>query len=98
MPNSFRLEDRIGKDQQDLKLFFTNIFLKKSNKLYTPALGCGLLPGVLREYLLSNNLAHEKALYLNDLLDADNVYLGNSVRGLIEAEVVIEKAAVSDRM
>ena len=63
----------------------TNIFILKNNKLFTPPVSCGLLPGVLREYLLRSAKAEEKVLYPKDLLGADKIYIGNSVRGLIEA-------------
>ncbi|MCM8786908.1 MAG: bifunctional anthranilate synthase component I family protein/class IV aminotransferase [Candidatus Omnitrophica bacterium] len=68
----------------------TNIFVKKDNFLYTPPIKCGLLPGVLREYFLKNGIAKEKILYLEDIKTADKLYVGNSVRGLLEAEVFVE--------
>ncbi len=65
----------------------TNIFIEKKGKLYTPPLSCGLLPGVLRQHLLKKNKAVEKVLYLRDLKKADKIYVGNSVRGLLEAKI-----------
>ncbi len=65
----------------------TNLFILKGRTLYTPAVKSGLLPGVLREYLLSSGEAKEKVLYLEDLKKADKIYLGNSVRGLIKAKL-----------
>ncbi|MCF7908406.1 MAG: aminodeoxychorismate synthase component I [Candidatus Omnitrophica bacterium] len=67
----------------------SNIFILKKGQLYTPALKSGLLPGVLREHLLKKERAKEKVLYLKDFVEADKVYIGNSLRGLLEAEVVI---------
>jgi len=66
----------------------TNIFILKNNKLLTPPVSCGLLPGVLREHLLRSAKADEKVLYPKDLLGADKIYIGNSVRGLIEAVLI----------
>ena len=66
---------------------FTNIFIQKNLILYTPALKCGLLPGVLRKYLLINGRAKEAVLYPRDILRAEKVFLGNSVRGLMPAKV-----------
>ena len=63
------------------------IFILKNKKLYTPKLECGLLVGVLRESLLESKRAEEKVLHLKDLKEADRVYIGNSVRGLIEAKL-----------
>jgi len=65
----------------------TNVFVLKDGKLYTPPLKCGLLRGVLRERLLKEGKVREKVIYRKDILDADRVYIGNSVRGLLEAEV-----------
>ncbi len=68
---------------------FTNIFLLQKGMLYTPSLQCGLLRGVLREHLLQNNLAKEKILYPADINTSGKVFIGNSVRGLMEATVAL---------
>jgi para-aminobenzoate synthetase / 4-amino-4-deoxychorismate lyase len=73
---------------------FTNVFLEKNGQLYTPLLSCGLLPGTLREQLLEEKKVLEGIFYLQDLLNADAVYIGNSVRDLVKAEVVVEKTMV----
>jgi para-aminobenzoate synthetase/4-amino-4-deoxychorismate lyase len=65
----------------------TNLFILKDRYLYTPALSSGLLPGVLREYLIKKDGVREEKLYLKDLLEAKKVYVGNSIRGLLEADV-----------
>jgi branched-subunit amino acid aminotransferase/4-amino-4-deoxychorismate lyase len=64
----------------------TNIFVEKDGVLMTPPLACGLLPGVLRQELLETGGAVEAMLTLEDL--KRGFYLGNSLRGLIEAELV----------
>jgi para-aminobenzoate synthetase/4-amino-4-deoxychorismate lyase len=64
----------------------TNIFLEKKKKLFTPPVSCGLLGGVLRKHLIKGKKAFEKTIYLRDLKEADKIYIGNSVRGLLEAE------------
>ncbi|MCF7873476.1 MAG: aminodeoxychorismate synthase component I [Candidatus Omnitrophica bacterium] len=66
----------------------TNIFLAKKGNLYTPILSSGLLPGVFRQHLLQSKKAKAKKLYLRDLKKADKIYLGNSVRGLLEAKFI----------
>lgn len=67
---------------------FTNVFLVKNGKMVTPALRSGLLPGVLRKTLLANGDAVAKTLTLKDLELADEVFVGNSVRGLIPARLL----------
>ena len=65
----------------------TNIFILKKDKLYTPPLHCGLLGGVLRQHLLMEKGVEEKILFPKDIQDADKIYIGNSVRGLMEVNV-----------
>ncbi|ODR94000.1 hypothetical protein AUC70_10455 [Methyloceanibacter stevinii] len=68
----------------------TNLFVERDGRLFTPALRCGLLPGTLREELLDlpRAAASEAVLTEADLKQADRVYLGNSVRGLVRAELL----------
>ncbi|MCF7916510.1 MAG: aminodeoxychorismate synthase component I [Candidatus Omnitrophica bacterium] len=65
----------------------TNVFVEKKGKLYTPPLSAGLLPGVFRQYLLKRKKVIEKTLYLKDLKKANKIYLGNSIRGLLEVSI-----------
>lgn len=68
----------------------TTLFLEQDGRLFTPALACGLLPGTLREELLDlpRAAASEAVLTPTDLARADRIYLGNSVRGLVRAELL----------
>ncbi len=65
----------------------SNVFILKKGTLYTPPVKCGLLPGVLRGQLLINGRARERILRRDDLRSAEKIYIGNSVRGLIEAKL-----------
>ncbi len=72
----------------------TNIFIKKNGELLTPPLGCGLLAGVFRGALLAGELSapedmpvKDQVLTIKDLEEADAVYVGNSVRGLVRVEL-----------
>ena len=65
----------------------TNIFIRSGNTLYTPPLQCGVLPGILRERLVSEGRAVERVLTQSDLQSADAVYAGNSARGLLPARI-----------
>ncbi|WP_170547968.1 aminotransferase class IV family protein [Ruegeria atlantica] len=69
----------------------TNLFLHMPDgRRLTPALSSGVLPGILREELLSNKEVTEAALTLTDLKNAEKLYMGNSLRGLIRAELAIQ--------
>ncbi len=64
---------------------FTNIFIQREGILHTPPVHCGLLNGTFRAFLLEANpeRVRETVLYPKDLLTAEAVYVGNSVRGLV---------------
>ncbi|RYH01597.1 4-amino-4-deoxychorismate lyase [Salipiger sp. IMCC34102] len=65
----------------------TNLFVEDAQgRRLTPALACGLLPGVLRQTLLDDGFA-EAVLTLADLRAARKVWVGNSLRGLIPARL-----------
>ncbi len=74
---------------------FTNLFIRKDGILLTPALKHGLLPGVFRAGLLEHGYAEEADLTLTDLRQADAVYIGNSLRGLMKASLVSHSADVN---
>ena len=65
---------------------YTNIFLQKDGKLITPPVSRGLLPGVLRSQMLHKypELVLEESFTRKDVEQADAVYVGNSVRGLVK--------------
>jgi para-aminobenzoate synthetase/4-amino-4-deoxychorismate lyase len=64
---------------------FTNLFVERGGTLVTPPLARGLLPGILRERLIEEGQAEEGDLRAEDL--AGTFYIGNAVRGLIEARL-----------
>ncbi len=59
-----------------------NIFFVNNQKLYTPALTQGCIAGVMRRWLIENYNAVETSVSIQDLLDADEVFLTNAVYGL----------------
>jgi 4-amino-4-deoxychorismate lyase len=71
----------------------TSLFLDMGEKaLLTPMLDCGLLPGVLRGEFLEDGKTREAVLTLHDLWTARKIYVGNSLRGLIECRISAEPA------
>ena len=66
----------------------TSVFLDDgTGTLRTPPISCGLLAGVLRTELICARKARVGRLTLADL-DAGTLYIGNSLRGLIRANLV----------
>ncbi len=66
----------------------TNIFVVKNDVILTPPLSAGILSGVYRKHLLKNNsMIRERRLHLNDLIEADKIFLTNSLHG----EVIVNR-------
>ncbi|WP_214471992.1 aminotransferase class IV family protein [Mesorhizobium sp. dw_380] len=66
----------------------TNVFADFGDGvLATPRLDCGLLPGVLRAELLDEGRAAEAIYSFDELKSAKNLFVGNSLRGLIPARL-----------
>ena len=55
---------------------------------YTPPAGAGLLPGVFREEVLGTGLVRERVLTKDDLRTATRLWLINSLREWVAAELV----------
>jgi 4-amino-4-deoxychorismate lyase len=64
----------------------TTLFADLGSGLVTPPLTSGLLPGVLRAELLASGACRERVLTACDLPNA-RLFVGNSLRGLMEAHV-----------
>ncbi len=62
-----------------------NIFVVRDNRVLTPPVADGVLPGVRRADVLAQGMAEEGTLSLDDLLMADEIFVTNalSVRPLI---------------
>ena len=78
----------------------TNVFVVKSGRLRTPPLDTPVLPGVTRgmviELAVGEGLAvEEQACTINDLLDADEVFLTNAVMEVMPVTHV-ERRAIAD--
>ncbi|WP_353471601.1 aminotransferase class IV family protein [Salipiger sp. H15] len=68
---------------------YTNVFLEREDGArVTPALSSGLLPGVLRAALLEEGAFAEAVVRLGDLQRARRLWIGNSLRGLMPAELL----------
>jgi 4-amino-4-deoxychorismate lyase len=68
----------------------TNIFVRPRGTahLLTPPVECGLLPGVLRSELLEYGQVREELIRPGDLENAEEIFVGNSLRGLLRASLV----------
>lgn len=61
----------------------TNIFFAEGDRLFTPAVGCGLLPGTVRAYVIERFGADEGVFRPEDLDRFDGCFVTNSVLGVM---------------
>ena len=60
----------------------TNLFFVKDGEIFTPSLSCGPLPGIVRKFLMDHVPVREGAFNLEDLLNATEWCLTNSLMGI----------------
>jgi 4-amino-4-deoxychorismate lyase/para-aminobenzoate synthetase/4-amino-4-deoxychorismate lyase len=70
---------------------FSTLFVERDERLLTPPLSRGLLPGVLRQSLIDLGEAEEADLRPRDL--ERGFFIGNAARGLVAATVVAPMVA-----
>lgn len=113
LPNILRRYEAIKKGFNDAILLnskgfagdatSSNIFLIKRNKLFTPSLKTGILPGIIRaeiirisKKILKKNI-REVLMKKNDLYDADEVFLTNSLTEIVPVTKIDKKTIASGR-
>lgn len=65
-----------------------NIFILKSNQILTPKVECGLLPGIIRNKIVENFNVVEKMITMQDLKEADEVFITNSIMGIMPVKEI----------
>jgi para-aminobenzoate synthetase/4-amino-4-deoxychorismate lyase len=72
----------------------TNVLIEKDGVYFTPPVSSGLLPGIFRKTLMESNEfpVEERVIFEQDVLDADAVYVCNSIRGMLKVTVVVDAA------
>lgn len=78
----------------------SNVFLVKDGTVYTPGLDTPVLPGIARKTVVEitskeNIPFEEKQLFINDLLEADEVFITNSIMTVMPV-VTVEAHTVGD--
>ncbi len=63
-----------------------NIYARIDGRLFTPPLEDGVLNGVIRQILMEKLDITEKTLLEPDLESAENLYISNSIRGIVPIE------------
>ena len=61
----------------------SNVFFVRKGVIYTPKVSCGLLPGILREYLCDTEVVEETYIYVQDLKWYQECFVTNSLMGIM---------------
>lgn len=72
-----------------------NVWWRRGDELYTPAVRPGVLPGVTRAFVLSLETAHEGEFDAAHLLGADEAFLTSSIREVMPV-VSVDGASIGD--
>jgi para-aminobenzoate synthetase/4-amino-4-deoxychorismate lyase len=68
-----------------------NVVVRLGDELFTPPVSCGLLAGTFRDYLLAEGTIKERVITIDELKNAKEFFLINSVRKWIKATLVVEQ-------
>lgn len=61
----------------------SNIFFCRKGKMITPSVSCGMLPGIMRDYIIENHDVSITAIMPEDVTDFDSCFITNSVFGIM---------------
>ena len=81
-------QDKKNEKNELTETTIANLFLEIDGELVTPPVACGLLAGTYRRHMLDTGKVKEAVVKKSDLGKASKIYVGNSVRGLLEARLV----------
>lgn len=76
----------------------SNIFFVKQGKLYTPEIRCGLLPGILREYICETQHVEETIIYPEDLKEYEECFVTNSLMGIMPVRQIEETSFTEEKV
>ena len=76
----------------------SNIFFVKQGKLYTPDTRCGLLPGILREYICETQHVEEVIIYPEDLKEYEECFVTNSLMGIMPVRQIEETSFTEEKV
>lgn len=61
----------------------SNVFFVKKGEIITPPVSAGLLPGIMREYILRRYPVKERVILPQDIEEFDEMFLTNSLLGVM---------------
>lgn len=71
------------RDKQDIReCSRSNIFFVRAGRILTPDCSCGLLPGIVRQWIMGRYPVETGVYPISEILSADTVFITNSVIGI----------------
>ncbi len=61
----------------------SNIFFVRDGQIYTPPCSCGLLPGIIRDWVIKNFPVREQMIRPEETADFDEAFVTNSLMGIM---------------
>lgn len=61
----------------------TNVFFVKNGRLLTPSVDCGILPGIVRDYVCRRFEAEEREILPREISECEEMFLTNSLLGIM---------------
>ena len=78
----------LGNERREItESTIANVIVELDDGFYTPPVASGLLPGILRGRLLAQGRIRERVITFRALRRVRNLYLVNSVRGWVPAQL-----------
>jgi 4-amino-4-deoxychorismate lyase len=68
----------------------TNLFFIKDQKIHTPSVECGLLDGIIRQWVIQNYEVAEGRYTIQELLESEGAFVTNSLMGIMPVAFVNE--------
>ena len=98
---------RAGKAGKDERIFLnthgqicegtvSNIFFVRDGRIYTPEVGSGLLPGIIREYICESEVVIETAIFPDELSSYQECFVTNSLMGIMPVKA-LENTSFEER-
>ena len=75
-------------DENIIEASNANLFIVKDQEVITPPIKDGCVDGVMRRWITNNLSVQEKSISINQLLAADEIFISNTISGIIPVKKV----------
>ncbi len=88
----------VDRDSKISETCRANIFFVRDGRIHTPDLTCGLLDGIVRQWVIRTVAVETGQYVVQDLLDAEGVFVTNSVIGIQPVFAIGEHKVLTCRL